>query len=129
MSHFFLLGLFAALFSQPSSLLDFSFNNGSMAWNFKERRQERQLQREERRLDRMQQRQQLNSNSFSASALWFLPLLPHIPPIAPPSFSSLSSLRLPSDCSSSLLLLLLPSASLPSPFPAFLKQNYNHTSH
>ena len=68
MSHFFLLGLFTALFSQPSSLLDFSFNNGSMAWNFKERRLERQLLREERRLERQLKRQQFNSNSFSTSS-------------------------------------------------------------
>ena len=68
MYHLFLLGLFAALFSQPSSLLDFSFNNGSMAWNFKERRLERQLLREERRLERQLKRQQLNSNSFSTSS-------------------------------------------------------------
>lgn len=68
MSHLFLLGLFAALLTQPSSLLDFSFNNGSMAWNFKERRLERQLLREERRLERQLKRQQLNSNSFSTSS-------------------------------------------------------------
>ena len=68
MSHFFLLGLFAALFSQPSSLLDFSFNNGSMAWNFKERRLERQQLREERRLERQLKRQQFFTNSFSISS-------------------------------------------------------------
>ena len=64
MSHFFLLGLFAALFTQSSSFLDFSSKNSSMAWNFKERRLERQQLREERRLERQLKRQQFFSNSF-----------------------------------------------------------------